>query len=49
MTPAEVRAEDNLPFIEGSDQLLVNAALIPLGRRAGAPTGADTSIAAPQP
>jgi HK97 family phage portal protein len=30
MTPAESRAEENLPFLEGSDQLLVNAALIPL-------------------
>jgi HK97 family phage portal protein len=29
-TPAEIRARENLPFIEGSDQLLVNAALIPL-------------------
>lgn len=30
LTPAESRAQENLPFIEGSDKLMVNAALIPL-------------------
>lgn len=30
MTPAEARADENRPFIPGSDQLLVNAALVPL-------------------
>lgn len=30
MTPAEVRELENLPFIEGSDQLMANAALQPM-------------------
>lgn len=30
ITPAESRAEENLPFMPGSDVLLVNAALIPM-------------------
>jgi HK97 family phage portal protein len=30
MTPAEVRELENLPFREGSDQLLVNSAVVPL-------------------
>jgi HK97 family phage portal protein len=48
-TPAEVRAEDNLPFIEGSDQLLVNAALVPLKvvEQVALPSGDDV-IAHPQ-
>ena len=30
MTPAEVRRARNLPFIEGSDRLLVNSTIVPL-------------------
>lgn len=30
ITPAEVRRAENLPFIEGSDQLLINSTLVPL-------------------
>ena len=30
ITPAEVRKMENLPFIEGSDRLLVNSTIIPL-------------------
>lgn len=30
MTPAEVRAKENLPFIPGSDRLLINGTLVPL-------------------
>ena len=30
MTPAEVRELENLPFIEGSDTLMANAALQPM-------------------
>lgn len=30
MTPAEARADENLPFIPGSDKLMVNAALVPM-------------------
>jgi HK97 family phage portal protein len=30
MTSAEVRAKENLPFVEGSDQLLINSTLIPI-------------------
>lgn len=31
MTPAEVRELENLPFIEGSDQLFVNSTMVPVG------------------
>jgi len=43
ITPAESRAEENLPFIDGSDRLLVNAALIPLvtAEAAKEPTGTE--------
>lgn len=30
LTPAEVRKLENLPFVEGSDQLLINSAIVPL-------------------
>lgn len=30
LTPAEVRKRENLPFIDGSDRLLVNSTIIPL-------------------
>lgn len=30
MTPAEARTKENLPFIEGSDRLLINSTLVPL-------------------
>jgi len=45
-TPAELRAADDLPFVEGSDRLLVNAALVPLGvMDALAPaTGTDVHV-----
>jgi len=45
-TPAELRASDDLPFVEGSDRLLVNAALVPLGvMDALAPaTGTDVHV-----
>lgn len=32
MTPAEVREKENLPFIEGSDQLLINSTSVPLAQ-----------------
>jgi HK97 family phage portal protein len=42
LMPSEARAMDNRPYVEGSDRLLVNAALIPLSVEAGAaPTGVD--------
>lgn len=46
ITPAESRAEENLPFLEGSDVLLVNAALIPmLAAQAIEPaTGTDVAV-----
>lgn len=46
MTPAESRAEENLPFITGSDRLLVNAALIPLSATTAVDhaTGTDVEI-----
>lgn len=30
MTPAEVRQKENLPFVEGSDRLLINSTIVPL-------------------
>lgn len=42
ITPAESRAEENLPFIVGSDQLLVNAALIPLAVAQATPPSPGT-------
>jgi len=47
MTPAESRAQENLPFVEGSDRLLVNAALIPLGAVEAVTAGTDTGVAEP--
>lgn len=48
MTPAEARTDENLPFVPGSDQLLVNAALIPLNIASAAPpTGTDV-VPSPQ-
>lgn len=46
MTPAESRAEENLPFLEGSDQLLVNAALVPLKvvEQVATPTGDEVNV-----
>ncbi len=45
-TPAEARAEDNRPFIPGSDQLFVNGAVVPIDQAGqdagtGTPVGAD--------
>lgn len=37
MTPAEARAAENRPFIEGSDKLLINSALVPIQLAADAP------------
>lgn len=47
MQPAEARAKENLPFVEGSDQLVVNAALIPLKTAVAVSpgTGADVELA----
>lgn len=36
-TPAEVRKLENLPFVEGSDQLFVNSTMIPLATAGGPP------------
>lgn len=46
ITPAESRAEENLPFIDGSDVLLVNAALIPLrvAQAIEVSTGTDVEV-----
>jgi HK97 family phage portal protein len=49
MTPAESRADENLVFIPGSDRLMINAALIPLGEQIiNAPATGTTIESAPQ-
>jgi HK97 family phage portal protein len=40
MTPAEVRELENLPFLEGSDQLFINSTMIPLDGAGEAGDGA---------
>jgi HK97 family phage portal protein len=42
LTPAEARKMENLPFIEGSDQLFINGAVVPLATAAEPP--ADVPI-----
>lgn len=45
LMPAEVRELENLPFVTGSDKLLVNSAIIPLGTSTEAPpVGTDTTV-----
>ena len=39
MTPAEARQLENRPFIEGSDQLFINAAVVPIDQVGMAPGG----------
>lgn len=46
MTPAEVREKENLPFIEGSDQLFMNAASVPIGMAGVRPTASDETVRA---
>jgi HK97 family phage portal protein len=38
MTPAEAREMENLPFIEGSDRLYINSAVVPLDQAEAIPT-----------
>lgn len=46
MTPAESRANENRPYIEGSDKLLINAAVVPIeeASKASAVEAADTPL-----
>ena len=37
LTPAEARKMENLPFVEGSDQLFINGAVVPLAAAANPP------------
>lgn len=42
MTPAEARAMENLPFIEGSDRLLINSTMVPLDTAGESPEAPET-------
>lgn len=48
MTPAESRVQENLPFIEGSDKLFINAALIPVNVDAAATAGGTETELVPE-
>ncbi len=42
-TPAEVRKLENLPFIEGSDQLFINSTMIPIEAAEAGPSAAGSA------